>query len=69
MLVVAPDFSTDFVEQTEYNLELNLSLVTESALLKIMEVFNSSKYKTFPHLSLLGGVLTKEDRIIKVLST
>ncbi|WDE97851.1 hypothetical protein PQO03_18665 [Lentisphaera profundi] len=67
-LLVAPDFSEDFVEETAEEYELNLSLITAESLLKILEAFKSTtKHKTFPYKLLLRDVLIQEDRIIKAI--
>ena len=49
------------------NVELNLSLITASSLLKIYNSFKESSYKEFPHV-LFRDVLINEDRIVKALS-
>jgi hypothetical protein len=67
-LLVAPDFSDDFVHDCDYDYELNLSLITASSLLKILEAFKISKHKQFPYQLLMKDVLIKEDRIIKVIN-
>lgn len=68
-LLIAPDFSDDFVNDTELEYDLNLSLITASSLLKILEGFkNSKKHKQFPFKLLMRDVLIKEDRIVKAMS-
>jgi hypothetical protein len=49
------------------NMELNLSLITASALSKIFEAFKTSKYTEFPHV-LFRDIVINEDRIVKALS-
>jgi len=67
-LLIAPDFSDDFINDTELEYELNLSLITASSLLKILKGFkNSKKHKQFPYKLLMRDVLIKEDRIIKAM--
>ena len=66
-LLVAPDFSDDFVNDCDLDFELNLSLITASSLLKILEAFKISKHKQFPYQLLMKDVLIKEDRIIKAI--
>ncbi|MEM8966336.1 MAG: hypothetical protein AAGE93_07950, partial [Bacteroidota bacterium] len=66
-LLVAPEFSDDFVSDTELETELNLSLITSSSILNILNGFNSSKRKDFPHVLLMRDVLIQEDRIIKAI--
>ena len=67
-LLVAPDFSDEFVNDCDLDFELNLSLITASSLLKILEAFKSSKHKHFPYQLLMKDVLIKEDRIIKAIN-
>ncbi len=67
-LLIAPDFSDDFINETELEYDLNLSLITASSLLKILEGFkNSKKHKQFPYKLLMRDVLIKEDRIIRAM--
>ena len=67
-LLVAPDFSDEFVNDCDLDFELNLSLITASSLLKILEAFKGSKHKQFPYQLLMKDVLIKEDRIIKAIN-
>lgn len=68
-LLIAPDFSDDFVNETELEYDLNLSLITASSLLKILEGFKKAKkHKLFPYKLLMRDVLIKEDRIVKAMS-
>jgi len=67
-LIVAPDFSDDFVNDCDLDFELNLSLITASSLSKILEGFKGSKHKQFPYQLLMKDVLIKEDRIIKAIN-
>lgn len=68
ILIVAPEFSNDFVTDCELDSTLNLSLLTASSLQNILEGFKkSNKHKQFPHKLLMRDVLIKEDRIIKAI--
>lgn len=67
ILLIAPEFSDDFITDCEMNMELNLSLITASALSKIFEAFKTSKYTEFPHV-LFRDIVINEDRIIKALT-
>lgn len=67
MLLIAPEFSDDFVYDCEMDTEMNLSLITASALSKIFEAFKASKYQEFPHV-LFRDIVINEERIIKALS-
>ena len=67
-LLIAPEFSDDFINETELEYELNLSLITASSLIKILEGFKKSKkHKLFPYKLLMRDVLIQEDRIIKAI--
>lgn len=66
-LLVAPDFSDEFVKDCGLEYELNLSLITASSLKKIAEGFKSTKHKKFPHNLLLRDVLIQEDRVLKAI--
>ncbi len=69
ILLIAPDFSDDFIEDCELDSDLDLSLLTASALLKIFENFKrSKKYKQFPYKLLMRDVLINPDRIIKAIN-
>lgn len=67
ILLVAPEFSDDFVTDCEMDTEMNLSLITASTLLKIWEAFKTSKYSEFPHV-LFRDIVINEERILKALS-
>jgi predicted metallopeptidase len=68
LLLVAPDFSDDFIEDCEMDVELDLSLLTASSLMKIFESFKKSKHKQFPYKLLMRDVLINSDRIVKAIS-
>ena len=67
-LLVAPDFSDDFINECDLEFEINLSLITASSLANILEGFRNSKHKQFPYQLLLKDVLIKEERILKAIS-
>ena len=67
ILLIAPEFSDDFVTDCEMDTEMNLSLMTASTLSNISEAFKTSKYSEFPHV-LFRDIIINEDRIIKALS-
>src|SRR5690606_30190132 len=67
MLLVAPEFSDDFVSDCEMDTEMNLSLLSASTLSKIFETFKISKYQEFPHV-LFRDIVINEERIIKALT-
>jgi len=67
-LLIAPDFSDEFINDCELEYELNLSLIKASSLVAILGGFKSSKHKAFPYKLLLRDVLIQEDRIIKAIN-
>jgi len=67
ILLVAPEFSDDFVTDCEMDVEMNLSLLTASTLLNIYEAFKDSKYQEFPHV-LFRDIVINQERIVKALS-
>ena len=67
ILLVAPEFSDDFVTDCEMDVDMNLSLLTASTLIAIYEAFKNSKYMTFPHV-LFRDVVINQERIVKALS-
>ena len=67
-LLVAPDFSDDFINECDLEFEINLSLITASSLVNILDGFRNSKHKQFPYQLLLKDVLIKEERILKAIS-
>lgn len=66
-LLVAPDFSDDFVKDCGLEYKLNLSLISASSLIKILEGFKISKHKNFPHNLLMRDVLIQEERVLKAI--
>ncbi len=69
ILIIAPEFSNDFVTDCELDTELSLSLITAQSLLNILEGFKkSTKHKQFPYKLLMRDVLIQEDRIIKAIN-
>jgi len=68
LLLIAPEFSDEFVNECELEYELNLSLITASSLIKILEGFKASRHKQFPYKLLMRDVLIKEERILRAIS-
>lgn len=67
-LLIAPEFSDDFISDTELEFDLNLSLIKADSLLKILDGFKGAKkHKQFPYRLLMKDVLIDEDRIIKAI--
>lgn len=66
-LLVSHDFSDDFVKDCGLEYELNLSLITASGLVKILNGFKKSRHKQLPYTLLMKDVLIQEDRVLKAI--
>ncbi len=66
-LLIAPDFSDEFINDCDLEFEINLSLITASSLVNILDGFRESKHKQFPYQLLMKDVLIKEERILKAI--
>ena len=67
-LLVAPDFSDDFINECDLEFEINLSLITAQSLVRILDGFKTSKHKELPYQLLLKDVLINEERILKAIN-
>jgi len=67
-LLIAPEFSDEFINECELEYELNLSLIQASSLYSILDGFKNSKKEQFPYKLLMRDVLIKEDRILKAIN-
>ncbi|MDC6390722.1 hypothetical protein PP182_18695 [Maribacter sp. PR1] len=67
ILLIAPEFSDDFVTDCEMDTEMNLSLISASTLSNIYEAFKKSNYAEFPYV-LFRDIVINEERILKALS-
>ena len=66
-LLVAPDFTPDFIDECEIELDLNLSLITSEVLLNIWKGFKEAKHKVFPVNLLMRDALISDEKILKAL--
>jgi Holliday junction resolvase len=66
-LLVAPNFSEDFVRDCGLDYELNLSLITAKTLQNILEGFRESKLRTLPYNLLMRDVVINENLILKAI--
>jgi hypothetical protein len=67
-LLVAPDFSDEFINECNLHYEINLSLLKASSLLSIHQGFKKIKLKTFPHNLIMRDTVIDENRVLKALS-
>lgn len=66
-LLVAPEFSDEFIKECGLEYELNLSLITAETLFKILHGFRDSKLEKFPHNLLMRDVVIEPDRVLKAI--
>jgi hypothetical protein len=67
-LLIAPDFSDEFIKDCGLEYELNLSLISASSLIEILQCFKETKLKKFPHNLFMRDVLIQEERVIKAIT-
>ncbi|MBL4716462.1 MAG: restriction endonuclease [Bacteroidia bacterium] len=67
-LLIASEFSTDFVNECGYDYDLNLSLITAETLLNILNGFKKVKAKSLSYKLFLRDVKINEDMILKAIS-
>ncbi|WP_417658536.1 hypothetical protein [Pseudidiomarina sp.] len=65
VLIIAPTFSSDFVESAELDTEVNISLLEAAGLKKILEAYKSRRNPNFSAKLLTKGGLLKADLIAK----
>lgn len=68
IIIIAPDFTDDFITDCSEDFELNMSLIKASSLVAILDSFKGCKYKQLPINLLMKDVLIQEDRIIKAIN-
>lgn len=68
VIVIADDFSDEFVTECEYDYEINLSLITSAGLKTILKGLKDSKHTELPVRLLLKDGLLNADRIVSVLN-
>lgn len=67
-LLVAPDFSDEFIKDCGLDYELNLSLITAGSLKKILESYKTTKLNQLPYNLLMRDVLIQEERVIRAIA-
>ncbi|BDX03148.1 hypothetical protein MACH16_18960 [Marinomonas pontica] len=65
VLIIAPSFSTDFVESAEMDTEINISLLEAAGLKQILDAFKSRRNPNFSAKLFTKGGLLKADLIAK----
>ena len=66
-LLIAPEFTDDFINECELEYELNLSLIEAESLIQILDAFKTSKMSSLPYKLLMRDVLIQPERIIKAI--
>lgn len=66
-LIIANDFSDDFVNECELDFKLNLSLITAQTLISILNTFKESNHDKFPYKLFMKDVLINDSRINKAI--
>lgn len=67
-ILIAPEFSDEFVNECGMEYELNLSLIPASTLIRISEGFKKSKLTKFPQNLLMRDILIHEDIVLKAIN-
>lgn len=65
VLIIAPEFSKDFVDSAEMDTDVNISLLEASGLKKIVDAYSSKRKPKFSAKLLTKGGLLKSDLIAK----
>ncbi len=68
VILIAPEFSEDFINECEYEPDLSLSLLTSAGLYSILESYKESKRQEFPTKLLYKGGMLDSGRIASVIS-
>lgn len=66
-LLIAPEFTDDFVNDCGLEIDRSLSLISASSLKKILEGFKKSSLDQFPYTLFTKDVVIREDRILKAI--
>jgi hypothetical protein len=66
-LLIAPDFTQDFIDECELEIDLNLSLITSEVLYNVWNGFKSAKHQVFPVNLLMRDALISDEKILKAL--
>lgn len=66
-LLIAPDFTQDFIDECEMEIDLNLSLITSEVLYNVWTGFKHAKHQIFPVNLLMRDALISDEKILKAL--
>lgn len=66
-LLIAPDFTQDFIDECEIEINLNLSLISSEVLFNICNGFKNAQHKIFPVNLLMRDAVISDEKILKAL--
>jgi len=66
-LLIAPDFTQDFIDECEIEIDLNLSLISSEVLINIWNGFKKVPQSIFPVNLLMRDALISDEKILKAL--
>jgi hypothetical protein len=66
-LLIAPDFTQDFIDECEIEINLNLSLISSEVLYNICNGFKNAQHKIFPVNLLMRDAVISDEKILKAL--
>jgi hypothetical protein len=66
-LLIAPDFTQDFIDECEIEIDLNLSLISSEVLISIWNGFKKAQQSVFPVNLLMRDALISDEKILKAL--
>jgi hypothetical protein len=66
-LLIAPDFTQDFIDECEIEIDLNLSLISSEVLINIWNGFKKAQQSVFPVNLLMRDALISDEKILKAL--
>lgn len=66
-LLIAPDFTPDFIADCEIDYDLNLSLITSETLYNIWNGFKHAQQQVFPVNLLMRDAMISDQKILRAL--
>jgi hypothetical protein len=66
-LLIAPDFTADFITECEMEMDINLSLIKSDVLYNIWNGFKKAQHKIFPYNLLMKDALISDEKILRAL--
>jgi hypothetical protein len=66
-LLIAPNFTSDFITECEMEMDINLSLIKSDVLYNIWNGFKKAQHKIFPYNLLMKDALISDEKILRAL--